>query len=154
MPEEPAVDGIDSLTTAFRRPQRERTMPPAKHKPRGTAIPLTQTTEAQIPAASPSPEPPEVRRLRPTSKPAGETSRATEGALAPSTISLDRKTEEVLEAVRTAGRFASPKVDANRSATIRLAVARLSEQLTPEEIAAELRLRAPKAQAATGRKRM
>lgn len=68
---------------------------------------------------------------------------ASTGALAPATISLDRKTEEVLEAVRTAGRFAQPKVDANRSATIRLAVARLTEQLSPEEIVAELRHRAP-----------
>lgn len=152
MPKEPSADGIDSLTTAFRRPQRERTMPPAKHKPRGTAVPVTQATATEMPAAPAEPSA-EVRPLRPTSKPAGEVSRASEGALAPSTVSLDRKTEEVLEAVRTAGRFASPKVDANRSATIRLAVARLSEQLSPEEIAAELRRRAPKGQA-TGRRRL
>jgi hypothetical protein len=75
------------------------------------------------------------------------------GGLAPSTVSLDRKTEEVLEAVRTAGRFSQPKIDANRSATIRLAVARLAEQLTPEQIADELRRRAPQSQG-TGRKRL
>lgn len=58
-----------------------------------------------------------------------------------STISLDRKSDELLEAVRTAGRLGRPKVDANRSATIRLALAMLGEQMTPDEIAAELRRR-------------
>ena len=43
----------------------------------------------------------------------------TAGGLAPL---LDRTTEEVLEAVRTAGRFSQPIVEANRSATIRLAL--------------------------------
>jgi len=73
--------------------------------------------------------------------------------LTPATISLDRKTEEVLVAVGAAGRFARPKVDANRSATIRLAVAMLAKQLSPEEIVAELRQRAQPS-AATGRKRL
>lgn len=55
-----------------------------------------------------------------------------------SSISLDRKSDELLEAVRAAGRLGRPKVDANRSATIRLALAMLGEQMTPDEIAAEL----------------
>lgn len=83
------------------------------------------------------------------------TSRSSDAgnALAPSTISLDRKTEELLEAVRTAGRFAQPKVDANRSATIRFAMAILAEQFTPEQIVVELRKRAPTG-AGTGRRRL
>lgn len=79
---------------------------------------------------------------------------AIDEVVAPSTISLDRKSDEVLEAVRAAGRFAKPKVDANRSATIRLALSLMAEQMTPDQIVAELRKRAPKAGASTGRKRL
>lgn len=80
-------------------------------------------------------------------------SEEADNTLTPSTISLDRKTEELLEAVRTAGRFAQPKVDANRSATIRLAMAVLAEQFTAEQIVTELRRRAP-ARSGTGRRRL
>lgn len=105
----------------------------------------TDTAEPTAPA--------ELRSLRAAPATSAKSETSSEGALSPSTVSLDRRTEEVLEAVRTAGRFSQPKVDANRSATIRLAVARLAEQLTPEEIANELRRRAPQSQG-TGRKRL
>lgn len=158
MSDQPASDGIDSLSAAFRRPPRERTIPPARHKPRDSTVPMApppvsdpQPTEAEQ-TAKPQERPAEVRSLRVRSRQASEsTPRA--GSLSPSTVSLDRRTEEVLEAVRTAGRFADPKVDANRSATIRLAVARLAEQMTPEQIADELRRRAPVSQT-IGRKRL
>lgn len=88
----------------------------------------------------------------PTRPPARKSDGAA-NSLAPSTISLDRKTEELLEAVRTAGRFAHPKVDANRSATIRLAMTILGEQFSPEQIVAELRRRAPEP-SGVGRRRL
>lgn len=148
-----AGDGIDSLTSAFSRPARTRSVPPPIHKPRATPVPVAGPGEA---AKTVAPEPAastEVRSLRPAPETPTKSETVSVGALAPSTVSLDRRTEEVLEAVRTAGRFSQPKVDANRSATIRLAVARLTEQLTPQEIADELRRRAPHSQG-TGRKRL
>lgn len=103
-----------------------------------------RTEAVQLPAVdTPSPARPSEARK----------SEDADNALAPSTISLDRKTEELLEAVRTAGRFAHPKVDANRSATIRLAMAILREQFSPEQIVAELRRRAPEP-SGTGRRRL
>lgn len=147
-----AGDGIDSLTSAFSRPARTRSVPPPIHKPRATPVPVAGPKEDAEPDVSDPAAPAEVRSLRPAPQTPAK-SQVVEGALSPSTISLDRRTEQVLEAVRTAGRFSQPKVDANRSATIRLAVARLAEQLTPEEIANELRLRAPQSQG-TGRKRL
>lgn len=100
-----------------------------------------RTTPVVLPDGPQHSQVPAAVSTRPTGVPQPQT--ASPGALAPATISLDRKTEEVLEAVRTAGRFAQPKIDANRSATIRLAVVRLAEQLSPEEIVDELRQRAP-----------
>ncbi len=77
---------------------------------------------------------------------------AVDNTLAPATISLDRATEHLLESVRTAGRFSSPRLDANRSATVRLALTILGETMSPEEIVAEMRRRGAQS-AGTGRKR-
>lgn len=84
----------------------------------------------------------------------GDTGEVLSSAVTAFTVSLDLRTEEELEKVRTAGRFARPKVDANRSATLRLAVAMLSEQLSPEEIVAELARRRPADQQRVGRPRL
>jgi hypothetical protein len=88
------------------------------------------------------------RTPRPAPEPVGDPN-----PLAPATISLDQRTEELLEAVRTAGRFARPRVDANRSATIRLAMALLGEQYTPAQVVEQLRRRTPPG-TTTGRKRL
>ena len=75
--------------------------------------------------------------------------------LHPVTVSLDEASERVLDAARTAGRFASPKVDANRSAVIRMLIARGAEQLTPGQLVAELAERAQSQPTnKTGRKRL
>jgi len=108
------------------------------------------------PEQGPTPKPAEIAAntveatAAPTPDPAPA---AATSSLAPATISLDRAAEEVLEAVRAAGRFSTPRIDSNRSATIRLAIARLAEQMTPPEIAAELARRAPTT-TTTGRKRL
>lgn len=123
--------------------RKRANIPASRVGARTTPVVLPERPQhSQVPAGAPT-QPFDVPQSQATST----------GALAPATISLDRKTEEVLEAVRTAGRFAQPKVDANRSATIRLAVVRLAEQLSPEEIAAELRQRAPLG-TGTGRRRL
>lgn len=53
-------------------------------------------------------------------------------------IYLDEPTDTFLETVRTAARFAKPRIDATRSAVVRLALNRLAEQLHPTDLIAEL----------------
>lgn len=57
-------------------------------------------------------------------------------------IYLDERTDAFLETVRTAARFGKPRVDATRSAVVRLALNRLAEQLHPAELVAELHRKA------------
>ncbi|MHA7648443.1 hypothetical protein ACX9NE_02725 [Mycobacterium sp. ML4] len=57
-------------------------------------------------------------------------------------IYLDEPTDTFLETVRTAARFAKPRVDATRSAVVRLALTRLAEQLHPSDLIAELQRKA------------
>lgn len=59
-------------------------------------------------------------------------------ALSKVSIYLDEPTDAYLEAVRGAGRRAQPKVDATRSAVVRLALKRLSNQLDVATVVAEL----------------
>ena len=67
-------------------------------------------------------------------------------------IYLDDTTDASLEAVRAAARATKPRVDATRSAVVRLALTRLAEQLTPAEIVAELQ-RSAATHSGPGRKR-
>jgi hypothetical protein len=67
-------------------------------------------------------------------------------------IYLDDTTDASLETVRAAARATKPRVDATRSAVVRLALNRLAEQLTPAEIVAELQ-RSAAAHNGPGRKR-
>ena len=67
-------------------------------------------------------------------------------------IYLDDTTDACLETVRAAARATKPRVDATRSAVVRLALNRLAEQLTPAEIVAELQ-RSAAAHSGPGRKR-
>jgi hypothetical protein len=57
-------------------------------------------------------------------------------------IYLDEPADAFLETVRTAARFAKPRVDATRSAVVRLALTRLAEQLHPSDLVAELQRKA------------
>lgn len=57
-------------------------------------------------------------------------------------IYLDEPTDAFLESVRTAARFAKPRVDATRSAVVRLALTRLAQQLHPSDLVAELQRKA------------
>lgn len=148
-----SLTGIAALQTVGTRRHRT-TPPPPLHAARQTLVPVL-TPASGRPEQGPAPKAAEIAANTveaaaptPEASPAAVTS-----SLAPATISLDRAAEEVLEAVRAAGRFSTPRIDSNRSATIRLAIARLAEQMTPPEIAAELARRAPPT-TTTGRKRL
>ncbi len=67
-------------------------------------------------------------------------------------VYLDERTDGYLEIVRAAGRRSQPKVDATRSAVVRLALNRLVAQMDVAEVLAALRRNAD-AQSGPGRKR-
>jgi len=67
-------------------------------------------------------------------------------------IYLDDTTDGYLETVRTTARSAKPRVDATRSAVVRLALNRLADQLGLAEVVAELQRNAA-GQTGPGRKR-
>ncbi|WP_205874389.1 hypothetical protein [Mycobacterium camsae] len=101
---------------------------PRRYYP-GRPAPIPQP--AVRPAAPPQPgaASPMVRPPRPTE-------------LTKVSIYLDEPADAFLESVRTAARFAKPRVDATRSAVVRLALTRLAQQLHPSDLVAELQRKA------------
>jgi hypothetical protein len=72
--------------------------------------------------------------------------------LAKVSIYLDDATDTYLETIRAAARTTRPRVDATRSAVVRLALTRLADQLNSEQVVAELQRNAA-AHTGPGRKR-
>ncbi|GAT06502.1 Uncharacterised protein [Mycobacteroides abscessus subsp. massiliense] len=141
------ADGLDSLTAMrSKSTTSRRTIPPPRHQPRRTPV--------DMPAAEPSPA--AVSEQPKAQRPAAPASAATPPAsgtdLTKVSIYLDDTADASLEAVRAAARATKPRVDATRSAVVRLALNRLAEQLTPAEIVAELQ-RSAAAHNGPGRKR-
>lgn len=142
------ADGLDSLTAMrSKSTTSRRTIPPPRHQPRRTPV--------DMPAAEPSPaavsEPPKAQQpAAPAS--AAATPPASGTDLTKVSIYLDDTADASLEAVRAAARATKPRVDATRSAVVRLALTRLADQLTPTEIVAELQ-RSAAAHSGPGRKR-
>jgi len=98
-------------------------------------------------AAAPAPTPAAASPLpRPAVTPAAVTD------LTKVSIYLDDQADTYLETVRGTARTARPRVDATRSAVVRLALNRLAEQLDPEAVVAELQRKAA-GHSGPGRKR-
>jgi hypothetical protein len=128
------ADGLDSLTAMRNKTASRRALPPPRHQPRQSPVvmpesaPPPQPAEQTLPPAEPHQSPPDV--LPPP---------VTGGTdLTKVSIYLDEVTDTYLETVRSAARTAKPRVDATRSAVVRLALNRLAEQLGPAEVIAEL----------------
>jgi hypothetical protein len=137
-------DGLSQLTQQ-REKHRKRSIPPPRNAPRTAPV----SAAADDDEAEPTERPPDVVATpKPTS-----TATGTAENLAKFSIYFDTDNDEFLESVRAAGRRSQPRVDSSRSAVARLAVARLAEQMTPEEVVAELQLRAPKTPG-NGRRRL
>lgn len=115
------TDGLSSLKGRVGR----RDVPPPRHAaPTKTADQATDTpTAAAPPATSP------VARKPTQGRPA-----ASEPVR--QTVYLDAAADDVLEEVRSASR--RRRIDANRSAIIRLALRRLKDDLTLEQIVDEI----------------
>lgn len=140
------ADGLDSLTAMrSKSTTSRRTIPPPRHQPRRTPVDMPA---APSPAAvsEPSKAQPQAAPVTAATPPASGTD------LTKVSIYLDDTTDASLETVRAAARATKPRVDATRSAVVRLALTRLAEQLTPAEIVAELR-RSAAAHSGPGRKR-
>lgn len=74
----------------------------------------------------------------------------------PVTVSLDEADIDWLDGLRILGMQSKPKVDIGRSALVRLALARLRDQMTDDEVWAHLAQKAAQAQGAgvSGRRRL
>ena len=129
-----APDGLEAL-------QAQRAKASARHAP-----PPRHTAPPKPPPASPGgvAAPPSVAALLSSAK----------AALVRASIYLDSASDEFLEDVRVAARRATPKVDASRSAVVRLALLRLADEIGPDEVVAELRRRSASAANGPGRKRL
>ena len=132
-----APDGLEAL-------QAQRAKASARHAP-----PPRHTAPAKPPASPVVDAPSFSGRAAAQSAEAGAV-----GALIRASIYLDVEADGFLEDVRTAGRRATPKVDASRSAVVRLALLRLADELGPAEIVAELSRRSATAAVSPGRKRL
>lgn len=141
------TDGLALLNQ--KREQRRRRIPPPLHPapppldppgiPAGDAVEAhTRIRENQEGLAS--------TPIKPSSSGLGELYR--------STIYFGSQEDDFLEEVRASARHLKPKVDATRSAVVRLAVKRLMADLTPAEVVNELRRQIPPGSTSPGRKRL
>ncbi|MBE5438380.1 Uncharacterised protein [Mycobacteroides abscessus subsp. abscessus] len=141
------ADGLDSLTAMrSKSTTSRRTIPPPRHPPRRTPVDMPA---APAPSPATASEPPKAQPAAPapaTPPPATGTD------LTKVSIYLDDTSDAYLETVRAAARATKPRVDATRSAVVRLALNRLAEQFTPAEIVAELQ-RSAATHSGPGRKR-
>ena len=144
------ADGIDALE--IRRSRSNRTIPPSRHGARRTpvstpepALEAPQDPAGGAPLQATAPPTP----IQPTTPAAP----AESEALVRTTIHLGAGEDSFLDEVRYAGRQSRPKIDASRSAVVRLALARLADEMSPEQVVAELKKRTPKTTPSGGRPR-
>lgn len=131
------ADGLDSLTAMRTKSASRRTLPPPRHQPRRTPVEMSAPPSTQAPVMpAAAAHPPAVSPPPPAASPALPTAAGTD--LTKVSIYLDERTDSYLETVRGAARTAKPRVDATRSAVVRLALNRLADQLGPAEVVAEL----------------
>ena len=141
------ADGLDSLTAMrSKSTTSRRTIPPPRHQPRRTPVDMPAAPSPAAVSEPPKAQPPAAPVASTTTPPASGTD------LTKVSIYLDDTTDASLEAVRAAASATKPRVDATRSAVVRLALTRLAEQLTPAEIVAELQ-RSAATHSGPGRKR-
>ena len=147
------MDGLAALDA--KRKSTGRRLPPPRNAPRTQPVvapapttvetsPVVESPPAPKPVAPVPPPAPKVAEVKPSQVEAQPLEKAS--------IYLDPQSDEFLESARIAGRRSKPRVDASRSAVVRLALARLAELMTPDQVVRELVLRAP-AHTGEGRRR-
>lgn len=127
-------DGLDRLESA-RSANRGRRIPPSRNKPREAPVALAETPVRETAGGGEAPASPPLRRSQ-TIEVAEVVTRRS--------IHLSPTEDSYLEAVFLAGRQdSSGRFDASRSAVVRLALERLAQELTPQQVVAVLRNRTP-----------
>lgn len=165
-------NGLASMTQARERRAR-RVMPPPRHPvPAGNAEPtepdppqpdVAATTIPVQPGDQPpsneiaaitrsAPKPKKLAGPTTESKPVTVEAVGEESTPRPATLYLDSNLLDFLEEARIAGLVSRPKLDISKSAVVRLALRRLQQDMTIEEIRDLLRSQ-PTDPTKTGRKR-
>lgn len=142
MPELP--DGLASLSQARESRRVRRTMPPPRHpvaapaetakanEPDGlTSEPVASTVGQN--AESNAGLATEITTGSAEQAPAASASVAA-GAARPTTVHLGDEQLDYLESARIAGLVSRPRVDVSKSAVVRLALRRLQQEMTPEQV--------------------
>ncbi len=124
----------------------------------GPSLPATAKSEPTAPAPRPAltGQPAVVKSSPRPAKAAAPVAESfgPEDDLAKYSIYFDGTADEFLEATRVAGRRLKPKLAISRSSVVRLALERLSDAMSPDEVAAELSRNAAIARTSTGRPRL
>lgn len=117
------------------RSARRQGIPPSRTGARTDIVVFPPAAVDERPAAPPN---------APTAVEAAPQSATVEvNDLVKTTIHLGKANDDLLNLVSFTGKQSTPKVDASRSAVVRLAIRHLAEAMTPEEIVEELRRTAP-----------
>ena len=116
-----------------------------------TAPVIADPSPHAVPKVKPAPRPktPAMNAVPPPVETSG-----AEDELAKYSIYFDGTADEFLEATRVAGRRLKPKLSISRSSVVRLALERLSDSMSPDEVALELSRNAAIARSSTGRPRL
>lgn len=159
-----SMDGIAALRAKREKASRSaRHVPPSRHSarraPASDAGGGERPTDLETPSAgsarkktSSSKPGSGDRTIRPATEPAPAT--PSSAPLVRATVYLQDSDDLWLERIAGEGRLQRPRVDASRSAVTRLALERLREQMTRDEIVAHLAAKAHASTQAVGRKRL
>lgn len=132
------TDGLSELANARAKATelgRSRRVPPAKH-PSRPAAPAAKSEQPTISAEPAMVDAEAQQPTRSTTPPRSAAKPATTTELMRQTVYLDDTADDFLETIRAASR--KRRVDANRSAVIRLALRHLAAELEPRQVVDEI----------------
>lgn len=140
MPELP--DGLASLSKARESRRVRRTMPPPRHPVAAQAESAIEpdglTSEPVVSADEPGADSNAWPATEVVSGAAEQASAAPSpvaaGVARPTTVHLGDEQLDYLESARIAGLVSRPRVDVSKSAVVRLALRRLQQEMTPEQV--------------------
>lgn len=142
-----APDGLASMTQA-RTSRQRRTMPPPRH-PAAINPTTPQSADSSSPQTSPTAESARPSTTTLSAQVVASTAPEPDKAR-PATIYLDKAPREYLDEIRISSMRA--KVDVSMSAVVRLALDRLADSMSAEQVVDYLKSR-PTDPTRTGRKR-
>lgn len=158
-----SLDGIAALQAKREKATHSaRHVPPARHAARSAPVTASGggvSTDPQTLSTAPTDKRTSSSRSRSDDHMArsGKAPAPATPSLAPlvrATVYLQDSDDLWLERIAGEGRLQRPRVDASRSAVTRLALERLREQMTGDEIVAHLAAKAQASTQAVGRKRL